>query len=101
MLPAVLDAMFRAPDRSPALRGLDVPALVVGGALDADHLDGSLTLAEAIPGARLVVLDGVGHEVPTEAPERLLAAVVPFLDDLLDELPSADGPPADGPPVDG
>lgn len=82
MLPAVLDAMFRAPDRTPALRGLDVPTLVVGGALDADHLHGSHALAEAVPGARLVVLDGVGHEVPTQAPGALLAALLPFLDGL-------------------
>ncbi len=82
MLPAVLDAMFRAPDRSPALRGLEVPTLVVGGALDVDHLAGSHALAEAIPGARLVVLDGVGHEIPTDAPERLLTVLLSFLDEV-------------------
>jgi pimeloyl-ACP methyl ester carboxylesterase len=82
MLPAVLDAMFRAADRSQALRALAVPTLVVGGALDDDHLHGSHALAAAIPGARLVVLDGVGHEIPTEATAALLDAVVGFLDEL-------------------
>jgi pimeloyl-ACP methyl ester carboxylesterase len=84
MLPAVLDAMFGAPDRVPALRSLDLPTLVVGGALDHDHLHGSSALADAIPGARLVVLEDVGHEVPTEAPDRLLAELLPFLDQLGD-----------------
>ena len=76
--PALPDAMFRAPDRTSApCAGLDVPTLVVGGALDCRPPRRLAALAEAIPGARLVVLDGVGHEPALEAPEQLVGVVGP------------------------
>lgn len=82
MVEGLLSAMAAAPDRGPGLRSVRVPALVVGGADDHLFIPGSYALADALPGARLVVLDGVGHEVPTEATDRLRREVITFLDDL-------------------
>jgi pimeloyl-ACP methyl ester carboxylesterase len=60
------DAAVRAaPDRRTALAGLRIPALVIHG--DADVMirpEGGRATADAIPGARLVVHPGMGHELP-------------------------------------
>ena len=58
-------AILRAPDRTAALRELSLPALVIHG--DADPLiapSGGAATAAAIPGARLVMVPGMGHELP-------------------------------------
>lgn len=52
-------------DRTARLRALDLPALVIHG--DSDRLvdvSGGRATAEAIPGAELVVLEGMGHDLP-------------------------------------
>ena len=55
-------AMFAAPDRSRALSTLTLPTLVMHGTLDLlIKPAGGYATAEAIPGAKLVMLDGVGH----------------------------------------
>ncbi|WP_369257236.1 alpha/beta fold hydrolase [Geodermatophilus amargosae] len=54
-----------APDLRPALAGVRVPTLVVHG--DSDVVirpEGGRATADAIPGARLVVHPGMGHELP-------------------------------------
>ncbi|SNY59097.1 alpha/beta fold hydrolase [Paractinoplanes atraurantiacus] len=61
-----LAAIVLAADRRPLLRGLRLPALVVHG--DADplvRLSGGRATARAIPGAKLVVFPGMGHDLPT------------------------------------
>lgn len=60
-----LAAILAQPNRAPALRGLDLPALVVHG--DADPLvpaAGGVDTAEAIPGAELWMVQGMGHDLP-------------------------------------
>lgn len=60
-----LNACVTAPDRTEALRSLQVPTLVIHGADDTlIGLSGGRATAAAVPGAELLVLDGVGHEVP-------------------------------------
>ena len=60
-----LRACLTTPDRTAALRRLDVPTLVVHGAADAlIGVSGGRATAAAIPGSELLVLDGVGHELP-------------------------------------
>ncbi len=55
-------AMMAAPDRTKALRKLRVPTLVMHGEVDPMiRLKGGIATAKAIPGARLVILKGVGH----------------------------------------
>jgi pimeloyl-ACP methyl ester carboxylesterase len=62
-----LTAVVASGDRTVRLRGLDTPSLVMHG--DQDGLvgfDGGLATAEAIPGARFVALEGMGHGLPHE-----------------------------------
>ena len=74
-----LQACLTTPDRTDALRRLDVPALVVHGAADPlIGVSGGRATAAAIPGSELLVLDGVGHELPE--------AVWPVVVDRIAEL---------------
>ncbi len=62
------------------LGAIAAPTLVVVGERDvADFLVVAETLAGRIPGARKVVLPGVGHMSNMEAPERFNAVVLDFL----------------------
>ena len=54
-----------APDRTEDLRRLRLPTLVIHGAEDPlIAVSGGQATAEAIPGAELVVIDGMGHDLP-------------------------------------
>lgn len=58
-------AIINQPDRTPGLRGLEVPTLVIHG--DADPLvdpSGGRATAEAVPGAELWMVPGMGHDLP-------------------------------------
>ena len=58
-------AIINQPDRTPALRGLELPTLVIHG--DADPLvdpSGGRATAEAVPGAELWVIPGMAHDLP-------------------------------------
>lgn len=60
---------------------LDIPTLVIAGAVDAaTSLDAKRGLAAAIPGSRLVVLAGAPHIMQVECPEAFAEAVLGFLD---------------------
>ena len=60
-------AILNQPNRAKALRQLQVPAAVVHGRADKMvHVSGGRATARAIPGAELVLLDGMGHDVPEE-----------------------------------
>ncbi|MEV4744701.1 alpha/beta hydrolase [Streptomyces sp. NPDC049555] len=60
-------ATLASGDRTPALRSLRVPTLVVHGADDVmcDPSGGHATAA-AVPGAELLLIDGMGHNLPRE-----------------------------------
>lgn len=62
-------------EQAPRYAGLRLPVTIVAG--DADPIVGTagqaVPLAEAIPGARLVLLPGLGHMVPWLAPEVVVA----------------------------
>ncbi|WP_374456116.1 alpha/beta fold hydrolase [Nocardioides sp.] len=58
-------AILTQPDRTQRLRSLRVPALVVHGMADKMvHVSGGRSTAAAIPGAELVLIDGMGHDLP-------------------------------------
>ena len=64
------------------LSEITVPTLVIVGELDEETpLAYSRDLADRIEGAELVVIDGVGHLSPCEAPEEFNATVRRFLVD--------------------
>ena len=61
------------------LGALDVPTLLVVGALDTKYVALGEQMAGTIPGARLAVVDGAGHAVHLERPAALAALVLEFL----------------------
>ena len=72
-----LGAVASAPDRTGALAGVRVPTTVIHG--DADPLvdvSGGRATAEAIPGARLVIFPGMGHDLPRALWPEIIDAIV-------------------------
>ena len=62
-----LVAVLASGDRTGRLRRLRMPTLVIHGADDPlVDVSGGRATAAAIPGAELVVLDGMGHDLPRE-----------------------------------
>jgi pimeloyl-ACP methyl ester carboxylesterase len=59
---------------------IKVPALVIGGSADKlTPLKYARYLAEHIPDARLVIIEGAGHMVMLEQPEQVADAVREFV----------------------
>jgi pimeloyl-ACP methyl ester carboxylesterase len=60
-----LVAIIASGDRTEALRRLDVPTVVIHGTDDVlIDVSGGKATAAAIPGAELVLIDGMGHDLP-------------------------------------
>jgi len=60
-------AILRQPNRTLALRELHVPAAVIHGSADKMvHVSGGRATAAAIADAELVLVDGMGHDLPRE-----------------------------------
>jgi pimeloyl-ACP methyl ester carboxylesterase len=71
-----LAAVVTAPDRTPVLSTVTAPTTVIHG--DADPLvdvSGGRATADAIPGAKLVILEGMGHDLPRELWPQIIAAI--------------------------
>lgn len=69
-------AIMTGSSRKDALRSVKTPTLVIHG--DADPLvpiAGGFDTAEAIPGAKMLVIEGMGHELPEGAWPRVMAAI--------------------------
>lgn len=69
-------AIVTAADRTPSLRTLRVPAVVIHG--EADRLvdvSGGRATAAAVPGAELVLIPGMGHDLPEGAWGRIVNAI--------------------------
>lgn len=69
-------ALLAAPNREPDLVRLEIPTLVVHGDQDAlvDPSGGTRT-AEAVPGAELLMLEGLGHDLPPPYWAQIIEAV--------------------------
>jgi 3-oxoadipate enol-lactonase/4-carboxymuconolactone decarboxylase len=71
-------------DLTGALARITAPTLVIGGRLDrATPPAHARELADAVPGAALLELAGVGHLAPAEAPDRVAAALIGHFDAAL------------------
>jgi pimeloyl-ACP methyl ester carboxylesterase len=71
-----LAAILTTPDRTADLGKIDVPTLVVHGAQDRlVDVSGGRATAAAIPGAELVVVEGMGHDLPRAVWPQLLDAI--------------------------
>lgn len=58
-------AVLTQPNRGARLKGIRVPTLVVHGLADKMvHPSGGRATAAAIPGAELLLIDGMGHDIP-------------------------------------
>jgi pimeloyl-ACP methyl ester carboxylesterase len=69
-------AILASGDRTEALRRLDLPVVVIHGANDLliDSSGGTATAA-AIPGARLELIEGMGHDLPRQLWPRFVDAI--------------------------
>ena len=90
-----LAAIVASPDRTPALRGLKLPVLVVHG--EADPLvavSGGRATAAAVPGAEIVTFPGMGHDLPA----ALIPEIVTRITRLADRADRVDGSSETGAP---
>jgi 3-oxoadipate enol-lactonase len=80
---SAIRALNTRDDVLPMLAEVDLPTLVVVGSEDAGlPPERSERLAEAVPNARLVRIDGAGHLSCLEHPLEFNTALLEFLDDL-------------------
>lgn len=69
-------AILTQPDRTPRLRSLRVPTTVIHGLDDKMvHVSGGRSTAAAIPGAELVLIDGMGHDLPTSLHDTFVETI--------------------------
>ena len=69
-------AIATADDRTPRLAALSLPTLVVHGSDDPlIAVSGGEATAGAIPGAKLLVIDGMGHDLPRAVWPRVIDAI--------------------------
>ena len=69
-------AIVAAPERSALLGALAVPTLVIHGAADPLVLpEHGIDTARLVPGARIELIEGMGHDLPPQLIERLLALI--------------------------
>jgi len=74
-------AMLGAADLRPLLHGITAPTRVMVGAEDeATPPAMAKAIAEAIPGARMEVLQGAKHLLPIERPEAAARAIAALLE---------------------
>ena len=63
-------------DRSRALTSVRVPTAVVHGSADKMvHVSGGRATARSLPGAELLVIDGMGHDMPAELFETFVEII--------------------------
>lgn len=71
-----LAAILASGSRKEALKSIDVPTLVIHG--DADVLvpvEGGIDTAESVPAAELMIIEGMGHDIPAAAAPRIIDAI--------------------------
>ncbi len=71
-----LGAILASGDRTAQLRTIRAPTLVIHGTVDKlVRPSGGKATAEAIPGARLMMVEGMGHDLPRGAWPQLIGAI--------------------------
>jgi pimeloyl-ACP methyl ester carboxylesterase len=71
-----LAAVLASGDRTRELRRISVPTVAIHGSDDPMiRPSGGRATVRAIPGARLVVIDGMGHDLPRAAWPRIIEAI--------------------------
>lgn len=73
-------AIIASPDRTRALHEVKVPTLVIHGADDPlVNASGGQATADAVPGSRLVLIDGMGHDLPAQLWSRIADEIATLL----------------------
>ncbi len=87
-----LAAILAAPGRRAALAQVHIPTLVIHGTADRliPFVGGRMT-ADAIPGAELLAIDGMGHELPRAAWRQMVEAI----SELTERAEAGAGSPSD------
>jgi pimeloyl-ACP methyl ester carboxylesterase len=71
-----LAAAVASPDRTPGLGAVSVPTAVSHGEVDPlIDVSGGRATAAAVPGAELLVIPGMGHDLPAGAQAQIAAAI--------------------------
>ncbi len=69
-------AIAASPNRTEGLRGLNVPTTVIHGKKDVlVRISGGRAVAKAVPGAKLVEIDGMGHDLPPGVWPQIVDAI--------------------------
>ncbi len=69
-------AILTQPNRADRLHGLTMPALVIHGLADKMvHVSGGRATAAAIPGAELLLIPGMGHDLPRQLWPTVVEAI--------------------------
>jgi len=69
-------AVLTQPNRSARLHAVRVPTMVIHGLADRMvHVSGGRATAAAVPGAELLLVDGMGHDLPQELFTTLVDAI--------------------------
>lgn len=72
-----LVAIMASGDRTEALKQVNAPTLVIHGEVDPLVTpSGGRATAEAIPGAELLIVPGMGHDIPAEVEDQVVKAIV-------------------------
>jgi pimeloyl-ACP methyl ester carboxylesterase len=70
-------------DVAPLLSQIKVPTLILAPANSAfEPLKGQVAIRDAIPGARIGVIDGKGHEIYVDQAEACATTVLRFINSL-------------------
>ena len=71
-----MGAILTQPDRSRALRSLRMPSLIIHGTSDRMvHVSGGRATSHSIPGSELLLVDGMGHDVPRDLHQTFVEAI--------------------------
>jgi pimeloyl-ACP methyl ester carboxylesterase len=71
-----MGAILASPDRTAALGEVSVPTVVIHGTADPlVNPTGGQATATAIPGAKLVMIEGMGHDLPEQVWGQVLAEI--------------------------
>jgi pimeloyl-ACP methyl ester carboxylesterase len=72
-----LAAILSSPDRTEGLRRVTMPFLVIHGEADIlVQVSGGKATAAAVPGSTLILIPGMGHDLPEEVWDQIINAVV-------------------------
>jgi pimeloyl-ACP methyl ester carboxylesterase len=83
-------AMVASGSRTAALAGVRAPTVVIHGDVDTlVPLDGGEATARAVPGAHMLVIPDMGHEIPPAAQPEVVAAIVANARRATDGQPSS------------